>query len=118
MALTFGETEALKALVHERRPDGSDRKSFPSGHTSVAFAAAAALEQRYGYGVGLPAFAVATIVGVARVEARRHHWYDAVAGAALGTGTAFLVTRRRDSSVRLVPFAEEGGGGMMLAARF
>ena len=32
----------------ELRPDGSDRKSFPSGHTSMSFAAAATLFNRQG----------------------------------------------------------------------
>ncbi|HEX8445103.1 MAG TPA: phosphatase PAP2 family protein [Sphingomonas sp.] len=115
---TGGATYALKELIPERRPDGSDRKSFPSGHTSIAFAAAGTLENRYGWQAGLPAFALATFVGVARVEARRHHWYDAVAGAALGTGTAFAITRQRTSDVRLVPWGDGSGGGLSLAARF
>ena len=111
-------TYALKELVHERRPDSSDRKSFPSGHASIAFAAAGTLENRYGWQAGLPAFVLASFVGVARVEARRHHWYDAVAGAALGTGTAFAITRQRGSNVRLVPWADGSGGGLSLATRF
>ncbi|TVV74460.1 phosphatase PAP2 family protein [Sphingomonas solaris] len=118
LVATGGTTYALKELIHERRPDGSDRKSFPSGHASIAFAAAGTLENRYGWQAGLPAFVLASFVGVARVEARRHHWYDAVAGAALGTGTAFAITRQRDSDVRLVPWADGGGGGLSLAARF
>ena len=36
-----GLTYGLKEAFPERRPDGSDNKSFPSGHTSVSFAAAA-----------------------------------------------------------------------------
>ena len=55
---TGGETYALKELIHERRPDGSDRKSFPSGHASIAFAAAGTLENRYGWQAGLPALMV------------------------------------------------------------
>ncbi|RYG40060.1 phosphatase PAP2 family protein, partial [bacterium] len=43
---TFGATEGLKALVRERRPDGSDHASFPSGHASLAFAVAT-MEARF-----------------------------------------------------------------------
>ncbi|MET0376671.1 MAG: phosphatase PAP2 family protein [Rhizorhabdus sp.] len=118
LVATGGATYALKELIPERRPDGSDRKSFPSGHTSIAFAAAGTLENRYGWQAGLPAFVLASFVGVARVEARRHHWYDAVAGAALGTGTAFAITRQHDATIRLVPWAAADGGGLTLAARF
>lgn len=111
-------TYALKEAFPERRPDGSDRKSFPSGHTSTSFAAAATLENRYGWRVGLPAFALASVVGVARVQARKHYWHDAAAGAGLGAAAGFLLTGRRSDRVRLVPWAERGGGGVSIAAVF
>lgn len=109
---------ALKRTFPEERPDHSDRRSFPSGHSTEAFAAAATLENRYGWQAGLPAFAVASVVAVARVEAHKHHWYDCVAGAALGTGTGFLLTSRRSDHVKLVPWADGAGGGVSLLARF
>ncbi len=118
MALAGGAAEGMKRFIHEERPDHSDNKSFPSAHTSVAFAAAMTLERRYGWQVGLPATVVATFVGVARIEAKKHHWYDVVAGAALGTGSAFLITRPLDREVRLVPWADSHGGGMSAGLRF
>lgn len=113
-----GVSYGLKELVHERRPDGSDRKSFPSGHAAISFAAAASLEKRYGWEAGAPAFILASFVGVARVEARKHHWYDVVAGGAIGTASGLLITSRRNARVRLVPWADAGGGGAALALRF
>ena len=113
-----GVSYGLKELVHERRPDGSDRKSFPSGHAAISFAAAATLENRYGWEAGAPAFVLASLVGVARVEARKHHWYDAVAGGAIGTASGLLITSRRNDRVRLVPWAAKDGGGVALAMRF
>lgn len=118
VAVAGGATWALKETFPERRPDRSDRKSFPSGHTSESFAAAAMLENRYGWKAGLPAFAVASFVGVARIEARKHYWYDVVAGAALGAGAGLLLTSKRDGGVRLVPWAAHRSGGVSLAARF
>jgi membrane-associated phospholipid phosphatase len=118
MLVAGGAAYGLKEAFPERRPDGSDRKSFPSGHASVAFAAAASLENRYGWKAGIPAFIVATFVGAARVEARKHHWYDSVAGAAVGTASGFLITSKRNDSVRLVPWADSGGGGLAFAMRF
>lgn len=115
--LAHGMTTGLKEIFPERRPDGGS-KSFPSKHSSDAFAAAATLENRYGWKAGLPAFVVATLVGVGRVEARRHHWYDVVAGAAIGTGSGLLLTSRRNDRVRLVPWGDSGGGGLSLALRF
>lgn len=111
-------SEGLKLTFPERRPDGSDRKSFPSGHASVSFAAAASLQNRYGWQVGLPAQLVAAFVGVSRVEARKHHWYDVVAGAAIGETSGFLITSKRDEDVRILPWADSHGGGAALTMRF
>ena len=113
-----GVAYGLKRAFPEERPDHSDRRSFPSGHSAEAFAAAATLENRYGWKAGLPAFAAASFVAVARVEGRKHHWYDCVAGAAIGTGSGLLLTSRHDGGVRLVPWGDAGGGGVALAARF
>lgn len=112
-------SEGLKEAFPELRPDGSDRKSFPSGHTARAFAAAASLYNRQGQSFGIPALAVATLVGVARVEADKHHWYDAVAGAAIGSAAGFLITRDRpDRTAMIVPWGDSKGAGISLAMRF
>jgi membrane-associated phospholipid phosphatase len=111
-------TYGLKEAFPELRPDGSDRKSFPSGHTSVSFASAATLQNRYGWQVGLPAHLVAAFVGVARVKADKHHWYDVAAGAAIGEISGLLITNRRDDRVQVFPWAERNGGGVALAMQF
>jgi membrane-associated phospholipid phosphatase len=109
----------LKEAFPEWRPDRSDRKSFPSGHTSSAFAAASTLFNREGPAVGIPALAIATFVGVGRVEADKHHWYDVVAGAGIGATAGFLITRdRRDKVVMLTPWGDSKGGGISFAMRF
>jgi membrane-associated phospholipid phosphatase len=113
-----GIVYGLKHAFPEERPDHSDRRSFPSGHSAESFAAAATLENRYGWKAGLPAFAAASFVAVARVEARKHHWYDCVAGAAIGTGSGFLLTGKHDDQVRLMPWGDVRGGGLSLATRF
>jgi membrane-associated phospholipid phosphatase len=118
MLLASGATYGLKRVFPQDRPDASGPHSFPSGHASVSFAAAAALENRYGWKAGVPAFIVATFVSVARVEARKHQWHDVAAGAALGTGIGLLLTSRRTPGVRLVPFGDSKGGGISLAVRF
>lgn len=109
----------LKEAFPELRPDGSDRKSFPSGHTSMSFAAAATLYNREGQAYGIPAFVVASLVGVGRVAADKHHWYDVVAGAAIGTTAGFLITRDRPNrTAMVVPWGDSTGAGLTLAARF
>lgn len=109
----------LKQTFPERRPDGSDNHSFPSGHTAVSFAAAASLYERHGPGIGIPAFAAASFVGVARVEADKHHWYDCVVGAGIGTAAGLLITdKRRPRSAMVVPWGDTHGGGFSLAMAF
>lgn len=88
----FLVTEALKRTFRETRPDRSDRRSFPSGHASASFAAAASLQNRYGWQVGVPTQLLAGFVGVSRMEARKHHWYDVVVGAGIGEASGFLLT--------------------------
>lgn len=86
----FAATEALKFIVGRERPDGSDHRSFPSGHTSTAFQAASFIQIRYGWAGGIPALAGATFVGYSRVRAHRHYVSDVVAGAVLGTASSLL----------------------------
>ena len=86
-ALAAGSTWALKYCVHERRPDGTDHRSFPSGHTAVAFAGAVILDKEYRHvspWISVAGYAVATGVAVDRVVRNRHHWQDVTAGAAFG----------------------------------
>ena|SRR2546425_2811115 len=118
MGVSLLATAGLKKAFPEWRPDHSDRKSFPSGHASVSFAAAASLQNRYGWQVGLPAQLVAAFVGFSRVEARKHHWYDVAIGAGVGEASGFLLTSRRDSKVRVLPWGDMHGAGLAMAARF
>ena len=102
----------LKEVIRETRPDGSDRKSFPSGHTTGAFAAAASIYERRGAKEGIPAFALATFVGVARVQAKKHYWHDVAAGAAIGTAAGLLLTRPLASRrMAFTPWVGGKGGG-------
>lgn len=115
---TFLVTQGMKKAIDETRPDGSDRDSFPSGHTSISFASAATINKRYGWKLGLPAHAVAAFVGVARVEADKHYWHDVIVGAAIGEAAGLLFTDKRDADVRMLPWGDANGGGVSLAARF
>lgn len=110
--------EGLKQTFPEQRPDGSGDDSFPSGHASVSFAAAASLQNRYGWKVGVPAQLVASFVGVARVEARKHHWYDVVAGAAIGEASGFLITSKQNQSVHVLPWGDAHSAGAVVDVRF
>jgi hypothetical protein len=91
-AVSLGVVEVLKSSVNKTRPDGSDNKSFPSGHAAVAFSAAQYLQMKGGWEYGAPAYAVASYVAFARVDAKKHDWSDVVAGAAIGAMTTYALT--------------------------
>ena len=86
-------TEGLKAVVHERRPNGGDH-SFPSGHASISFAGASYLQMRYGWRYGIPAFLAAAFVGYSRVEADEHWTKDVLGGAVIGIVSGWMFTSR------------------------
>ena len=113
-----GLSYGLKEAFPERRPDGSDKKSFPSGHTSVSFAAAATLQNRYGWKVGVPAQLVAAFVGLSRVEANKHHVHDVLVGAAIGEASGFLITRRANDRIQVFPWGDAKSGGVAMTMRF
>ena len=121
-ALSLGATSAvtsgLKLVIEEERPDESNDKSFPSGHTSSSFAAAATLHKRHGWEVGIPAHLVAAFVGVARVKADKHFVHDVIAGAAIGEAAGWLLTSRKNDRVQWIPWADSQGGGVTVAMRF
>ena len=70
-AVNAGVTYVLKRSIHEKRPDGTDNRSFPSGHTSIAFCGATSLMHEYykvSPWIGVAGYAVATTVAVDRVR--------------------------------------------------
>jgi hypothetical protein len=87
----------LKKTTHRLRPNNADYYSFPSGHTSIAFAGAEFLAQEYaGKSVwyGVAGYAIAATTGVFRMYNRDHWFSDVVAGAGFGilsTKAAYLV---------------------------
>ena len=93
VVVAFGAKTALKAMIKEERPDHSDNKSFPSGHAAIAFAAARSIDKEFRKDciwIPIAGYAAATAVGIERIANKRHHWYDVVAGAAVGYGAAEL----------------------------
>ena len=85
--LCSGTTYLLKHSIHKMRPDGTDNRSFPSGHTAIAFSGATVLHKEFGKTspwISVAGYAVATITAVDRVRRNRHHWEDVATGAAIG----------------------------------
>lgn len=100
-AVNLGSTLALKYSIDRRRPyetypdiiGKSDEggPSFPSGHTSAAFATATSLSLAYPkWYVIVPSYLWASTVGYSRMHLGVHYPSDVLGGMILGTGSAWV----------------------------
>jgi membrane-associated phospholipid phosphatase len=97
--INAGYTTLLKEVAHRERPNGEDDLSFPSGHDSNAFALAAVAERHYGWKAGVPAYTLASLVAVSRLQRNKHYLSDVMAGATLGYIVGRTVVRVNGQSV-------------------
>ena len=100
-AVTAGITEALKYSINRDRPfvtypdilkkSSAGSPSFPSGHTSSAFAAATSISLSYPkWYIIAPSYLWAGTVGYSRMDLGVHYPSDVLAGAVIGSGCAYL----------------------------
>jgi membrane-associated phospholipid phosphatase len=104
-AVAYGVTLGLKHTVKRERPfltypddivnksgiDWSDSYSFPSGHSTMAFATATALSLEYPkWYVIVPSYAYAGTVAYSRMHLGVHYPSDVLTGAIIGSGCAVL----------------------------
>ena len=82
---SIGVTTALKYTVREPRPiDSSWKNSFPSGHTTSAFAFSGYVMAEHEYWLGVPALLLSTFIGYSRINDNMHWLHDVTAGATIG----------------------------------
>lgn len=78
--------QTMKSGFNVERPDGSNSRSFPSGHTATAFVGAHMLFKEYkdvSPWIGVAGYAVATGTGALRVLNKKHWVSDVVTGAGI-----------------------------------
>ncbi len=102
--------QSLKFTVRRDRPDHSNNKSFPSGHSASGFATATVLQRYYGWKAGVPAYALGSYVALARMSWNRHHATDVVMGAGFGIAAARTVTMEMAKSKFSVGVQPQVGG--------
>jgi membrane-associated phospholipid phosphatase len=95
-------THGIKAMVNRVRPADqypndvfilttTSGHSFPSGHTSLAFATATSLTLAYKkWYIAVPAYLWAGSMGYSRMYLGKHYPSDVLAGAVVGAGSSML----------------------------
>lgn len=147
LALTAGMTNFLKYAIGRARPysyvdtlpestrtEADAGLSFPSGHTSMAFAMATSWSWLYMkrhpdspavIPIWVGSYALATTTALLRPISGKHFWTDIMAGAALGIGIGLLVPylheviakknrASKDTQIIVSPTVMEGGGGAVV----
>jgi hypothetical protein len=122
----------IKHISNVPRPNGSGYNSFPSGHTTTAFAAAEFLRKEYkevSVWYGVAGYVAAAATGALRVYKNRHWVSDVVAGAGFGILSTKLaywiyapIKRKifKDKTVNamMMPYYQSGSGGISIVYNF
>lgn len=121
-------TKGVVGRVRPYRDEGpftfrpfSGTKSFPSGHTALAFALVTPWVVYYPSPWTYGLFAVSAGTAVARLSMERHWVTDVLAGAALGTLTGYWLARRhlrQTTPLRVTPTLGPEGGALTLTYTF
>ena len=124
VTITWLATTGLKLIRDNKTPNGKDF-AWPSGHTSSSFTVASVLDEFYGPKVGIPAYAVASLVAYRMMDTGDHWGSDVVFGATLGWVVGHTVASRHKklevAGFDIVPFTpvtEEPAVGIGLMKRF
>jgi membrane-associated phospholipid phosphatase len=132
--LAGGAAAVGKHLFHRHRPsendppdpyrwDGPypftfDHVSFPSGHTTSAFAVASVLTMGYRDKpwVGITSYTVASLVGLSRINDTRHWASDVIAGAALGSFIGITLSKINfNKNLTVEPGYSSYGAGLRMS---
>ena len=112
--------QPIKHFTKIKRPDNSDFKSFPSGHTTEAFAAAELMRLEFKEDkpwLGYAGYLMAGATGYLRMYNNKHWISDVLAGAGIGIGStklALLVFDKIDDNRRFKKYIK--GNSMVLTS--
>ncbi len=127
---------SLKMAFHRVRPEEQeladpyrfygpslqrDRLSFPSGHSAIAFSAAASISEYYGnpWYVAVPLYSLAGLTAWQRVFDQKHWPSDVITGAVIGVfiGRKIATWQREQNPSVSLNLALLPGGALGLGAR-
>lgn len=131
LLITKYTTNILKGLVDKPRPNLQNNNSFPSGHTSAAFASATVLYEEFKESSPLLAYSgyiFASATACLRMANNAHWLSDVLFGAALGVTITKLVYHfdylfdwnpfEIKENINLTPMITPEGMGLGLAIKF
>lgn len=86
----FTSTKIFKTYTKKTRPDSSNARSFPSGHTASAFLPASFIHSVFGLKIAAPFYIAGTFVGWSRIYCDSHDIIDVLGGVAFGVISTVL----------------------------
>ncbi len=115
-------TQGLKHIVRQRRPNNSaSRLSFPSGHTTTAFAFAGTVSLNHEWYWSIPAYGIATLVALSRINDNAHYLHDVIGGAVIGISYSIgvdMIQKKSKSSVIFYPTFNDDAFGIAFEKNF
>ncbi|MDQ3191625.1 MAG: phosphatase PAP2 family protein [Bacteroidota bacterium] len=91
--------------------------SFPSGHTTAAFALATIIASEYKDKPLIPivAYSLATLTGISRIHDNKHWGSDVFAGAIFGYALAKVIYNQNNAGFSLAPYKTKNETGFYLS---
>ncbi len=110
----------IKLLNLRKRPDGMDKKSFPSGHVTGAFIPVGFLYYNYGLQYAILPCVFGLAVAYSRIEAKRHFVTDTLAGAALSILVSKFLTSPviNNGKLTIIPEISSSNASLNINCRF
>lgn len=82
-----------KKIIGKERPNGKDKKSFPSGHSATSFFTSGYIHKYHGFKYATPLYIASLFVSHTRVEINKHDYYDIFGGLIFGLFFGFFGDR-------------------------
>lgn len=124
LSVTGLVTVGLKAIRDNETPNGGIW-AWPSGHTASSFTVASVLDEFYGPKVGIPAYALASLVAYRMMDTGDHWGSDVVFGVTLGWVVGHTIAGKHKNlelaGFELMPYVTDVGGaasGICLVKQF